>query len=117
MELKQAILIRMDLEMGTGKKCVQACHASIISAEEARTKTPSNFTNWKQSGQKKVVLKVRDIETLTTRYQLARRMKLPAAIIQDAGLTQLEPGTTTAVGIGPAPEDQIDKICGDLKLL
>ncbi len=117
MELKQAILIRMDLQMGTGKKCVQACHASIISAEEARVKTSSYFNEWKQSGQKKVVLKVPDIDTLTARYQMARRMKLPAAIIQDAGLTQLEPGTTTAVGIGPAPVDQIDKICGDLKLL
>ncbi len=107
----------MDLQMGTGKKCVQACHASIISAEEARTKTSANFTDWKQTGQKKVVLKVPDLDTLTTRYQMARRMKLPASIIQDAGLTQLEPGTTTAVGIGPAPADQIDKICGDLKLL
>jgi PTH2 family peptidyl-tRNA hydrolase len=117
LDLKQAILIRMDLQMGTGKKCVQACHASIISAEEARTKTPSNYTSWKEGGQKKVVLKVPDLETLTNRYQMARRMHIPASIIQDAGLTQLEPGTTTAAGIGPAPEDQIDKICGDLKLL
>jgi len=117
LELKQAILLRMDLQMGTGKKCVQACHASLISAEESRAKTPSNYSSWKQAGQKKVVLKVPDLETLTTRYQMARRMHLPATIIQDAGLTQLESGTTTAVGIGPAPEDQIDKICGDLKLL
>jgi PTH2 family peptidyl-tRNA hydrolase len=116
-DLKQAIILRADLGMGPGKKCAQACHACLLSAEQAQNQTPAIYKAWKQSGQKKVVLKVPDLDSLSRLYHLARKTGLPAAIIQDAGLTQLEPGTTTAVGIGPAQADKIDKICGDLKLL
>jgi len=38
-------------------------------------------------------------------------------LINDRGLTQLEPGTATCVGVGPGPDDRIDGITGKLKLL
>ncbi|MEM1676978.1 MAG: peptidyl-tRNA hydrolase [Nitrososphaerota archaeon] len=50
-------------------------------------------------------------------YLEAKNMNLPVAIIEDAGLTELEPGTSTAVGIGPAPAKEIDKITGSIPLL
>jgi len=37
--------------------------------------------------------------------------------VQDSGLTQIPPGTTTCIGIGPAPSDLIDKVTNNLKLL
>ncbi|MEP0826513.1 MAG: peptidyl-tRNA hydrolase, partial [Nitrososphaera sp.] len=37
--------------------------------------------------------------------------------VQDSGLTQIPPGTTTCIGIGPAPVDLVDKVTRDLKLL
>ena len=45
------------------------------------------------------------------------KRKIPCFIVKDAGLTQLPPGSTTALGIGPFSSIEIDKITGNLKLL
>ena len=44
-------------------------------------------------------------------------LDVPWSEVTDAGHTQIAPGTTTCISIGPAPEEKIDKITGDLKLL
>ena len=116
-EYKQVILIRTDLKMGTGKKCAQACHASVSASDLVRVKNKAVWKNWKNSGQKKVVLKIRDMEHLKEIVYKLETIKIPHFIISDAGLTQLTPGTTTAVGIGPVLSKKVDKITGDLKLL
>lgn len=116
-EYKQVILIRTDLKMGTGKKCAQASHASVSASDIVRVQNKSDWKKWKNSGQKKVVLKLQSMEQLKEIVNKLESNKLPYYIINDAGLTQLQPGTTTAVGIGPALSTKIDKVTGDLKLL
>ena len=49
--------------------------------------------------------------------ELAKRRGLPSFLVRDAGLTELEPGTVTCLGIGPEREEEIDRITGDLPLL
>jgi len=103
--------------MGTGKKCAQSCHASISSADIVRVKNKDAWKKWKNSGQKKVVLRVSGIEDLNEIIQKLDRTKIFYFLVRDAGLTQLSPGTTTALGIGPALSITLDKITGELKLL
>lgn len=116
-EYKQVILIRTDLKMGTGKKCAQSCHASVSSSDLVRIKDKLIWKNWKNSGQKKVVLKVMNMEEVSDIITKLEKKNIPYFLVRDAGLTQLSPGTATALGIGPALSRDIDEITGDLKLL
>ena len=116
-DYKQVIVIRMDINMSTGKKVAQGAHASVMAVDVARRISPDVLEKWSREGQKKVALKVQTEKELLELYNLARAARLPCAIIQDAGLTELEPGTITAIAIGPAKATEVDKITGQLKLL
>jgi len=113
---KQVIVLREDLNMSCGKAIAQACHASISASEEARRKKPSWWKAWMDEGQRKIILKVKSKHELLEKEKEARNAGIPSALISDMGLTELPPGTVTALGIGPAPEKIIDKIMGSLPL-
>lgn len=115
--MKQVIVVRTDLEMSKGKLAAQVAHASVIAAFEAYRGWREWFNEWWESGQKKVVLRVGSERELLEIYEKARRSNLPVSMVRDAGLTELPPGTLTAVGIGPAPDEEVDKITGGLRLL
>jgi len=109
--------VRTDLKLGKGKLCAQVAHASLSSFLETQKTRLEWAEKWLKEGQKKVVVKV---ESLNDLMQIKRKCEvenLPHALIQDKGLTQIPPGTITCLGIGPAPEELIDKITGKLKLL
>ncbi len=111
--MKQAIVMRDDLKISIGKTCAQAAHASLGSALESKKEW---FDKWKSQGQKKVVLKA-NLKTIKELNKKAKSSGISSKIIRDAGLTEIIPGTITAIGIGPAPEKQIDKLIGSLPLL
>lgn len=111
------VAVRRDLEMGKGKIAVQVGHATITVSEEAKRQRPDWWKQWFNEGQRKVVVKVNSESELRDIMRDAEELGLPTAIIQDSGLTQVEPGTATCVGIGPAPAELIDKITGMLPLL
>jgi peptidyl-tRNA hydrolase, PTH2 family len=115
--MKQAIVVRSDLKMGKGKMAAQVAHASLSSAEAARQRKPAWFEGWKEGGQAKIVLKVGSEEALRELFQKAKSAGLPTVLIEDKGLTQLEPGTVTCLGVGPGPDGEVDGVTGKLKLL
>lgn len=111
------IAVRRDLEMGKGKIAVQVGHATITAAEETRRVHPEWWKNWFHEGQCKVVVKVNSESDLEDLKDQADELGLGSAIIHDSGLTQVDPGTATCIGIGPAPAELVDKITGELSLL
>ena len=115
-DIKQVIVVRTDLDMGKGKIAAQVGHACVLGAEHVRKSHPEWWSEW-WSGQEKVVVKVSGLKELQEVKRHVIDLNLPWSEISDAGHTQLAPGTTTCISIGPAPENLIDKITGDLTLL
>jgi len=59
---------------------------------------------------------VESLDELLNIYMKAKDSGLPVELIQDMGKTEIPAGTKTCVGIGPAPEEEIDRVTGGLKL-
>jgi len=112
MALKQVIVVRRDLKLGKGKLAAQVAHASVSAADKSKWKE-----EWLREGQKKSVLRCEDLNGLMKLLKNAKNYKLPVSLVKDMGRTQIPPGTVTCIGIGPAPEEKIDEITGNLKLL
>jgi len=115
-EYKQVIVVRTDIKMSPGKLAAQVAHAAVTAAFNAYRSKPEWFQEWWETGQKKVVLRGGCEAELLDLVEKARLQGLPYAVIRDAGRTELEPGTLTAIAIGPAPAELVDKITGGLKL-
>ena len=116
MEVKQAVVVRADLGMGKGKIAAQVGHACVMGAEHVRRSHPDWYKEW-WATQKKIGLRVSGLAELRKIRSRAIDSGLPWSEVADAGHTQLEPGTITCMSIGPAPENLVDRITGDLKLL
>ncbi len=115
-EYKMVIVVRKDIKLGPGKMAAQVGHAAVNCALSAKKNYKKFFDQWHSQGQKKVVVKAKGIEELRELQFQAKNAGLPNSLITDAGHTQLPPGTVTCLGIGPGPEEEIDRITGHLKL-
>jgi PTH2 family peptidyl-tRNA hydrolase len=113
---KQAIILRSDLPMSCGKAAVQACHGAVSASEEAKKQHPLWLRSWIEEGQRKIVLKVDSEAELLELEKKATKLRIPTFLVSDMGLTELPPGTTTALGVGPAPSSLVDKVTGNLPL-
>jgi peptidyl-tRNA hydrolase, PTH2 family len=114
---KQVIVVRRDLRMGIGKIAAQVAHAAVLGAERTKQFNQVWFHRWFESGQAKVVVKVQSFEELIALRNVAEKLSLIVVQVEDRGLTQLPAGTTTCIGIGPAPTELIDRVTSRLKLL
>jgi len=116
-KFKQCIVVREDLKMSLGKACAQVAHAAVSAAEETRRLKPEWFNEWLREGQRKIVLKVKSLEELIKIRDTALNEGVSACLVTDMGLTELPPGTVTCLGVGPAPEELMNRITGSLPLL
>ncbi|CRK23710.1 hypothetical protein BN1708_013772, partial [Verticillium longisporum] len=90
-ECKLVLVVRTDLGMTKGKMAAQSSHATLACYKGE--------------------------DELKKLRAAARAQGVTAEVIADAGRTQIEAGSLTVLGVGPAPKSLVDKITGHLKLL
>ena len=113
-ELKMVACVRNDLGMSKGKIAAQTGHAFLGAFRIAqRLALPREWVKaWLFRAQAKIALKVDSEAEMDAIHTAARSAGLPCCVIEDAGRTEVEPGTRTVLGIGPAPRALIDAITG-----
>lgn len=116
-QYKQVIVVRTDLGMSTGKLVAQACHASIGSAEEVRGRNRALWKSWLEEGGRKIVVGVGSKEQLLAICNRAGDLGIPRYLVEDRGLTEIPPGSITALGVGPERAAKVDRVTGNLPLL
>lgn len=117
MEYKLAVAVRNDLKLSKGKVAVQVAHASVSCALKAKKENKKWFKPWYNEGQRKIVVKAENLRMLYELKSVAEKKKLTTSLVEDAGLTEVPPGTITCLGIGPGPENIVDDVTGKLALL
>lgn len=113
---KMALIVRADLKLSKGKIASQCAHAAVLCHQFGLESNKQLIKHWTLIGQPKIVLKVDSLEDLESIYQKAIEKGIIAKMVQDAGRTQIEPGTKTAIGLLDVTE-KIDALLKDLKLL
>ena len=113
--MKQVIVVNGSLNLPPGKLAAQVAHGAVLGSDYARV---DHRREWRADGQTKIVLAALNAEELQRLHKEAVDAGILAtALVQDAGRTVLKPGTITCLVIGPAPDQEIDKITGSLPLL
>jgi len=116
-EYKMVIVMRTDLGMSVGKMIAQACHAAVTCNEQAKKTHTKQWARWRDEGGKKVDVEAESFEELKGLMKKAELLDIVYVMIQDAGHTEVAPGTTTCLGVGPDQAQRVDKVTGNLPLI
>jgi peptidyl-tRNA hydrolase, PTH2 family len=114
---KMVLVVRGELRLTPGKTAVQVAHAAVMLVEVARRRQGEVLAAWTAEGGKKIAVVVPTLDDMEHLLRLARAKGLPTAVVEDAGLTEVPPGTKTVLGIGPGKVEEIDAVTGGLPLL
>ena len=116
-EHKMALVLRGELRLTAGKAAVQAAHAAVMLVQLQERHPSRAFSEWLREGQKKIALLVPTLAELEELERKARARGIPTVWVEDAGFTEVPPGTRTCLGLGPALSSELDPITGALDLL
>lgn len=122
------LIVRESLNMSIGKTAAQCAHAAqiltiryfdpivendifILGLDEEKQKL---FKEWLLSSFRKVVLRADEKEWIKLKNEFSPNN---ISLVIDAGLTELEPGTETVIGLAPMRKSQVPKLVKRLQVL
>ena len=121
------ILLNTTLKMGKGKIAAQCCHGAcrvvrLLERYGGVKSVPRYYQDWYDYGETKVVLKVdesmmRDIYKNYCFKPSSRKEDLWCVSVNDAGRTQIAPGSLTVLAFRPMLKDDAPECIKNLKLL
>ncbi len=111
------LVVRGELRLTAGKAAVQVAHAAVMLVRSARSKDRAALERWEAEGEKKIAVVAETLEEMQRLERAAKGAGIPSVFVQDAGLTEVAPGTKTVLGLGPARAEAIDRLTGALPLL
>lgn len=114
---KMVLILRGELRLTAGKAAVQAAHAAVMLTRLAESRRSADLAEWLRTGQRKIALEVATLDEMQEIERQARRRSILTVWVEDAGLTEVAPGTRTCLGLGPAPPRELDPLTGHLPLL
>ncbi|MFW9924547.1 MAG: aminoacyl-tRNA hydrolase [Candidatus Thorarchaeota archaeon] len=114
---KMVIGIRTDLGISKGKAAVLASQVAVLCSEEAKKSKIDWLKHWFSEGQKKVVVQIPSHEEMINLHKKAQQYNFSCAIIENLKIIDYLRDSILAIAIGPAPNDKIDKLTADYKLL
>jgi PTH2 family peptidyl-tRNA hydrolase len=112
--VKQVLVVNQTLTLPPGKLAAQVAHASIGAYLRA---LPHLQQAWLRSGMTKIVLGAVGVHALEALQAEADVRDVATFLVADAGRTVLRSGTVTCLGLGPAPNEVLNALTGELKLL
>jgi peptidyl-tRNA hydrolase, PTH2 family len=119
-EMKQVIVIRVDLDLSGGKAVAQGAHACLGSMSDTKGRWGpiggDMIEPWNETGKTKICLAVHSEEELLALDAACEAANLGHYLVRDAGRTEVAPSTPTALGIGPDSCRRIDKLTSHLSL-
>lgn len=114
---KMVLVLRGELRLTAGKAAVQAAHAAVMLVLQGQKRRGEGLTPWLDQGQKKIAVVAPTLVDMIELQAQATRRGIPTVWVEDAGFTEVPPGTRTCLGLGPAPSVELDKVTGKLPLL
>lgn len=115
---KMVLVANMGLKMTSGKLAAQVGHATLAVYRQAMASEAgqSAVDSWMRHGQVKIVVKGNSTEELMDLFKVARDEGCFAYLVQDAGYTQIPPGSRTVLGVF-GEKERVDAVTGKLRLL
>lgn len=112
------LIVRETLGMGPGKIAAQCAHAAQMLAQAHHGMRSSSgltdvYNEWLETSYRKVVLRADDKEWA----KLKDHPELDFVVVRDAGLTEVEPGSETVIGLWPMLRSDAPKLVQRLQAL